>query len=55
MLVASIARVSNLSNRAVRLGIDFDAHKEERAMSGKLEQLASVVQELERQESLRRR
>jgi hypothetical protein len=55
VLVASVARVTNLSNRAVRLGIDFDAHKEERAMAGKLEQLAAVVQELERQESLRRR
>jgi hypothetical protein len=55
LLVASLARVTNISNRAVRLGVDFDAHKNERAMAGKLEQLANVVQELERQDALRRR
>jgi len=55
LLVASLARVANISNRAVRLGVDFDAHKNERAMSGKLELLAAVVQELERQDALRRR
>jgi hypothetical protein len=55
LLVASLARVTNISNRAVRLGVDFDAHKNERAMAGKLEQLVEVVQELERQDALRRR
>jgi hypothetical protein len=55
LLVASLARITNISNRAIRIGIDFAAHQDERAMTGKLEQLASVVQELERQESLRRR
>ena len=55
VLVASLARVNSVSTRAMRVGVDFTQHENERAMSGKLAALANVVQELERQESLRRR
>jgi hypothetical protein len=55
LLVASLARVTNVSTRAMRIGVDFKAHENERAMAGKLAELANVVQELERQDSLRRR
>lgn len=55
VLVASLARVVSVSNRAIRVGVDFAAHENEKAMAGKLAELAQVVQELERQESLRHR
>ncbi|HEV2296532.1 MAG TPA: hypothetical protein VGR35_22000 [Tepidisphaeraceae bacterium] len=55
VLVASLARVVSVSSRAMRVGVDFAAHENEKAMAGKLAELANVVQELERQNSLRRR
>lgn len=55
VLVASLARVVSISNRAMRVGVDFAAHENEKAMTGKLAELANVVQELQRQDSLRRR
>jgi len=55
VIVASIARVTSISTRAMRIGVDFKAHEFEKSMTGKLAELATVVQELERQESLRRR
>jgi hypothetical protein len=55
VLVATLARVVSISNRAMRVGVDFTTHGNEKGMAGKLEELANVVQELERQESLRRR
>lgn len=55
VLVASLARVMSVSSRAMRIGIDFAAHEGEAAMAGKLAELAKVVQELQRQDSLRRR
>jgi hypothetical protein len=55
VLVASLARVTSVSTRAMRVGVDFTQHENERAMTGKLAELANVVQELGRQESLRHR
>ena len=55
VLVASLARVVSVSNRAMRVGVDFTIHENDKAMAGKLAELAGVVQELERQDSLRRR
>jgi hypothetical protein len=55
VLVATLARVVSISNRAMRVGVDFTTHGNEKGMAGKLAELANVVQELERQESLRRR
>lgn len=55
VLVASLARAVSVSNRAMRIGVDFAAHENEKAMAGKLAELASIVQELERQDSLRHR
>lgn len=55
VLACSLARVTSVSTRAMRVGVDFAAHENEKAMTGKLAELANVVAELERQESLRRR
>jgi hypothetical protein len=55
VLAASLARVTSVSTRAMRIGVDFSPHENEKAMMGKLAELANVMQELERQESLRRR
>jgi len=55
VLVASLARVTSVSTRAMRVGVDFTQHENEKSMTGKLAALSNVVQELERQESLRHR
>ena len=55
VLAASLARATSVSTRAMRVGVDFTQHENEKAMTGKLAALANIVQELERQESLRRR
>jgi len=55
VLVASLVRATSVSTRAMRVGVDFTRHENEKSMTGKLATLANVVQELERQESLRRR
>ena len=55
VLACSLARVTSVSTRAMRVGVDFAAHENEQAMAGKLAELAGVVAELERQEALRLR
>ena len=55
VLSASLARATSVSTRAMRIGVDFTQHENERTMAGKLAELANIVQELERQESQRRR
>ena len=55
VLTCSVARVTSVSTRAMRVGVDFAAHGNERGMPGKLAELAKVVAELERQDALRRR
>ena len=55
ILACSVARVTSVSTRAMRVGVDFAAHGNERGMPGKLAELAKVVAELERQDALRRR
>lgn len=55
VLAASLARVTSVSTRAMRVGVDFATHENEKGMAGKLAELVNVVAELERQESLRHR